>query len=473
LYRQWGVPLEATDELVERLDGFFRLYARTMRTQTRDTSAYGKAYLSGVLRMEQGRTMAGISRQTKVNEQAMQHFISQSPWAASSTIQRMQAEIAIRPELHEGAMLLLDESGDEHAGKHTVGAARQYLGRLGKVDMGQVGVFVSLVKGSFWAWVDGELYLPEVWFSEAYAAVREQVGVPTERTFASKAQLGLPLIDRVRGQEVPFEAVGCDTFYGRDGWFRAELAQRDLDYMADVPASQRVYLNEPSLGLPAHSKGPKAQHERVVAPKAYRVDRLRDEADTRWQTLTLRNTERGELTAEFAARRVWTVWQDDQSEYHRRQEWLVLRRDRDGKCYYALSNASVETPLTLLATRKCQRFFIERANQDAKSELGWDEIQTTKFLAWQHHLALTILAAWFIAETKLDWGIQFARDPDLLAHYQVEVLPALSVANVRALLRAALPLPQLSPSQATDLVIKHLVNRVHSRKSRLKNRFSP
>jgi lambda repressor-like predicted transcriptional regulator len=56
--------------------------------------------------MEQGRSMAGISRQTGVNEQAMQHFISQSPWAASSTIQRMQTEIAIRPELQEGTMLL-------------------------------------------------------------------------------------------------------------------------------------------------------------------------------------------------------------------------------------------------------------------------------------------------------------------------------------------------------------------------------
>jgi len=423
--------------------------------------------------MEQGRTMAGISRQTGVNEQAMQHFISQSPWAASSTIQRMQAEVAGRAELQTGAMLLLDESGDEHGGKQTVGATRQYLGRLGKVDMGQVGVFVSLVKGDFWTWVDGELYLPEVWFSEAYATRREQAGVPMERTFASKAQLGLHLIDRVRGQAIPFEAIGCDTFYGRDGWFRAELARRDLEYMADVPASQRVYLSEPVIGLPSNAKGPKAQHERVLAPKAYRVDQLRDEAGTHWQHLTIRSTERGALTAAFAARRVWTVWQDDQSQYHRREEWLVLRRDQDGKGYYALSNASVETPLTQLATRKCQRFFIERANQDAKSELGWDEIQTTKFLAWQHHLALTILAAWFIAETKLDWAIRFARDPDLLALYEVEVLPALSVANVRALLRATFPLPQLSTSQATDLVVKHLINRVRSRKSRLKNRSGP
>ena len=149
-----------------------------------------------------------------------------------------------------------------------------------------------------------------------------------------------------------------------------------------------------------------------------------------------------------------------------------MRRDPDGKCYAALSNSSVDTPLIVLAQRKCQRFFIERANQDAKSEFGWDEIQTTKFLAWQHHLALTILAAWFVAETKLDWAIDWSRDPALLAYYQQAVLPALSVANIRTLLRAALPLPQLSHSQAIDLIIEHLDNRARSRRSRLKNRSS-
>ncbi len=76
------------------------------------------------------------------------------------------------------ALLLLDESGEERAGTRTVGAARQYLGRAGKVDMGQMGVFAALVKGSFWTWVDGELYVPERWFSPEYEAQRTQAGCP-------------------------------------------------------------------------------------------------------------------------------------------------------------------------------------------------------------------------------------------------------------------------------------------------------
>ena len=50
----------------------------------------------------------------------------------------------------------------------------------------------------------------------------------------------------------------------------------------------------------------------------------------------------------------------------------------------------------------------------------------------------------------------------------MDELPVLSLANVRELLRAALPLPELSQAQASDLVVQHLLNRTRSRKSRLK-----
>lgn len=132
-----------------------------------------------------------------------------------------------------------------------------------------------------------------------------------------------------------------------------------------------------------------------------------------------------------------------------------------------MSNAPAATSLQTMALRKSQRYFIERDNQDAKSEFGWDEIQTTTFLAWEHQLALTILAQWFITQTRLEWAEYSEYDPQLLARYQVALLPALSVANVRELLRAALPLPTLSPLAAASLVVDHLDNRTRSRKSRL------
>ncbi|MEW5804491.1 MAG: hypothetical protein AB1847_20550 [bacterium] len=88
-----------------------------------------------------------------------------------------------------------------------------------------------------------------------------------------------------------------------------------------------------------------------------------------------------------------------------------------------------------------------------------------KYRAWMHHTALDALALWFIAETKLDWAQAYPRDPQLIRQLEVEVLPALSMANVREMLKAVLPLDQLSPEQATHVVVQHLVNRSHSTRS--------
>jgi hypothetical protein len=127
--------------------------------------------------------------------------------------------------------------------------------------------------------------------------------------------------------------------------------------------------------------------------EAVRVDSLREGAP--WQEMRVRSTERGEVYDPFVFYRVWTVHAGQAVE-----EWLVMRREADGKDSYALCNAAADTAKEVLAWWKCQRYFIERSNQDAKSELGWDELQARKYLAWEHHLALTVLAAWFVAQTK-------------------------------------------------------------------------
>ena len=85
-----------------------------------------------------------------------------------------------------------------------------------------------------------------------------------------------------------------------------------------------------------------------------------------------------------------------------RQEWLLIRQD-PSRTTYSLSNAPSHTSLTTMATRKSQRYFIERSNQEAKAEFGWDEFQALKYRAWQHQLAFTIMASWFITEIRLEW----------------------------------------------------------------------
>jgi hypothetical protein len=235
--------------------------------------------------------------------------------------------------------------------------------------------------------------------------------------------------------------------------------------MAEGPCDTQVYLRKPRVGVPRRRRRSGRTPTRVKvlsADKPVEVRTLAEDPEPVWHRLTIRAPERGLLRDEVAARRVWTI-----SEGQVVAEWLVMRKESRGRVSYAGSHAPRTTSLEQLAWWKCQRYLVERSNEDAKSELGWDEFQAQKYVAWQHHVALTVLASWFVAQTKLAWAQTTERDPDVARVFEVDVLPALSMANIRTLLQAGLPLPQLTPQQATDLVIAHLINRTRSRKSRL------
>jgi SRSO17 transposase len=269
------------------------------------------------------------------------------------------------------------------------------------------------------------------------------------------------MIQRIKANQVPFEAVVMDDLYGRNNVLRQRLDQADIEYYGDIPANTIVYLDKPKIVYPKTKRGKRSKRAQIIAWQRYEVRQLLNHPALEWAVVTLRPNERGMLRAKFGRCRVWTVHKGQC-----RQEWLLVRQDPK-RVTYVLSNAAVDTPLKTMAWRKSHRYFIERSNQDAKTELGWDEFQAMKYRAWEHQLALTILASWFIADTRLDWMICYVHDPALLEHYEVDVLPLLSVSNVRELLRAAMPLPQLTPQQAAELVVKHLVNRTRSRRSRL------
>jgi SRSO17 transposase len=425
--------------------------------------------------MEGDRNYANIARQTGNSEQNMQHFMTNSPWNVQRIYQQLAGELCSSAELSSGGALILDESADEKAGVDSAGAQPQYNGRLGKVEVSQVGVFLAyanLTQTPVWTWVGGDLFLPEAWFTEEMASPRRHLGVPEDVPFRTKPEIGWDLIrQEVEDYGLEVEVVCCDTLYGRNAWLRSQLRGASLTYMADIPCDTEVYLTKPQVGIPPRRsrRGRAPTRPKVLSEeKPVEVRSLVHAAGTRWRRLRIRSTERGELCDEFAARRVWTVY-DGQAI----PEWLVMRKERSGKYRYALSNASKGTALEQLAWWKCQRYFVERSNQDAKSELGWDEFQAQKFRAWQHHVACTVLASWFVAQTKLEWAQTYERDPELAPVLEVEMLPMLSMANIRSLLRAVLPLPQLTPKEATDRVIQHLINRTQSRKSRMKHASDP
>ena len=445
---------------------FHERYAAFYRTQTRDTSLCGLRYLAALLRLESDRNFTRIDHLAQKDGQPMQHFMSNSPWSARALLRQVRADVAQRPEFAAGGWLLLDESSDEKASSQSIGAGRQYNGRMGKVEMSQTGVFLAFSTGREWLWVEGELFLPESWFAAEKKKLRRRLGLPKERVFATKIELGWEMVERLAGEgELNIKGVACDTLYGRSVWLRRKLATKGLLYMAEVPVNTMVYLSEPTVSW----GGRKQQKQEVSGAEAKSARELEEVERGSWERIRVRATERGYLADKFWAVRVWTLGSEESVA---QEEWLVARREENGRVSYALSNAEPARSLGELAGMKCERHFIECSNQEAKSELGWDELRAQKYTAWEHHLGLVILAQWYIVETRLEWARKYGVKEELVAELGVArgELPRLSARNVRELLRAALPLPEVRVEEAAELVAKHLLNRVRVRRSEMKKR---
>jgi SRSO17 transposase len=202
--QRWGLSAEAVAHLGDCLFQFWRRFRRCFTTRTRDTSTHAYDYLRAQLTMDTERNFANMDRTLHGGDgQALQHFMSNSPWSGPAVFDQIQAEIKATPALAHGSTLILDESADEKAGTHNAGASRQYNGRLGKVDVCRIDTCLTYTNGGLWAMVDGELFLPKEWFGAACAQRRSELGIPPERRFETKIALGLQMVKRVKAKGVP------------------------------------------------------------------------------------------------------------------------------------------------------------------------------------------------------------------------------------------------------------------------------
>jgi len=58
------------------------------------------------------------------------------------------------------------------------------------------------------------------------------------------------------------------------------------------------------------------------------------------------------------------------------EEWLVIRHEYGQRYSYALSNTSADASRPCLAWMKGVRHFVGRANQEAESGIGCDELRS-------------------------------------------------------------------------------------------------
>jgi len=235
------------------------------------------------------------------------------------------------------------------------------------------------------------------------------------------------------GEQVPHGWVTGDDELGRHTALRQARRERGERYVLGVPCHTTMRDLE---ALPPEYQGrgrrPKAPWQSVTAWR-----KLLD--PNAWRTCTVRDGEKGPVAIEMVKRRVQTRMERKRTGP---AEWLVITRrpltddcmleprasrdatDHDAHyryhyyltpsdgCRVAFQEPSLGELARVIKAGAC----IEASFKRGKGEVGMDEYQVRTWHGWHHHMALSLMAVWFlITET----------------HRGQQLTPALTLPQVR------------------------------------------
>lgn len=434
--------------MADRFVAFHAQFQSHFQRGTRSVFKAASHYLKGLIQAERKNMERMEEAVVGADDQQLQHMLTNSKWDHRAVLD----QVAQEADRHLGgsteSCLLIDESGVAKKGKHSVGVARQWCGRLGKVDNCQVGVFAALGRGHLATLTDVRLFLPEAWVADGQRC--KKAGIPDqEQVYRSKAQLGLAMVDHQRTLGVRFSWVGADGGYGKDPAFLRGLEDRKEVFVVDVHKDQRIYLEDPQPVIAQVGQtGRRGRKPKKLKTQldSHRVDQwVSEQSASDWIQVEVRDSTQGQLKIHVLHKRVW-LWDGKETQAHC---WhLIVRREPNDetRLKYTLSNADESTPIQRLALMQAQRFWVERSLQDGKSECGLADYQARKWTAWHHHMALVMMAMLFMLEERIR---------------QQDDHPLLSCSDIESLLRTFLPRRDLD----RDEVIRQMEKRHKKRQA--------
>jgi SRSO17 transposase len=228
------VPPEVFEGATERLTGFARPFvARLARREQRD---HARTYLAGLASDLERKNTESIAYRHDQDRHGLQHFVGSSTWDHRPLLRELADQVGRELGTPDG-VIVFDPSGFPKKGDASAGVQRQWLGRLGKVDNGQVGVFMAYASHREHALVDVRLYLPKGWARDRLR--RKRCGIPKAVRYRTRHGLALEMLDEI-GPLLPHGWVTGDDEMGRSSRFRAELRRREERYLLAVPSNTTV-----------------------------------------------------------------------------------------------------------------------------------------------------------------------------------------------------------------------------------------
>jgi SRSO17 transposase len=405
------------------VETFMVPFVSTFRRQ--EPSAHAHTYVRGLLSEVERKNVESIAYRFGQDRLPLQRFIGWAEWDEAPLRQELTRQVAEQLGQADG-VLVFDPSAFAKSGPESVGVARQWCGRLGKVDNCQVAVYLGYVSGAGHTLVDMRLYLPKAWTQDP--ARLDKAGVPHDRRgYRSRHQLALDMLQE-RGALLPHGWIAGDDEMGRPYWFRRRLAHLGERYLLAVPGN--TLMRDLETAPPESSsrgRRPKRPWQRIEQWSA-------SLAQDAWTTIDVRDGAKGPLGGDIVKRRV-AARTPQRQEGHEETVVVVRYWDRDRqevvKVDFYLSNGTAQTSLATLAGVAKAEHRIEECLQRSKSEAGLADYEVRNWMGWHHHQTLSLIATWFlVTETrrgkKMDTRHDVTSDS---GRYRVDPVPGMPVRN--------------------------------------------
>ncbi|MFB3106382.1 MAG: IS701 family transposase [Pseudomonadales bacterium] len=370
---------------------------------------HSQTFVQGLLSNLERKNVESIAYRFGQERMPLQGFIGVSVWDHEPLRNELVRQVG-QTLGDEDGVLVFDPSGFPKSGRQSVGVARQWCGRLGKVDNCQVAIYMGYVSRHEHTLVDVRLYLPKEWTTDKQRC--QKAGVPNGTRYRTRHQLCLEM-HNTHGQVLPHSWIAGDDEMGRPYWFRRRLKRLGEQYLLAVPSNTLIRdLEVDAPPYSGHGRHPKRPWTRVDTWTAARTKH-------EWTQIDVRDGAKGPLVVEAIKRRV-VARTDKRQEGHEEVLVVIRYRDRDNdevvKTDYYLSNATAETELAEFTRVAKAEHRIEECIQRAKSEAGLADYEVRNWKGWHHHQILSLIASWFLVTEarrgkKMDTSNHRSTDP--------------------------------------------------------------
>jgi len=388
----------------ERLLDYVNSYKVYFTNGTKEVSRNAHAYVQGLFKSEKKKaTCTGMSEVLQnVRSQNLNHLLTGSPWCYKEVMTQVSSKSNKDLKNHPDTCLLLDDFSFAKKGEKSVGVAHQYLGCLGKKANGQVVVGLTQNCGTHNSIVNARLYLPKCWTSNVTRM--EQAGVPWEyQSFKTKPEIALDLIDESLKNGLHFNWLDMDSGYGRSLPLLRKLENRDIIFVADIPADMQIYEQQPILYIPAKKEGRGRPSTKLVTDSVrIEVRKFQEQLSPQdWRTIAVRDATKGDVLIQGYKTRIW-VWDKDKTKTQSYILYIKKPLNYDDKISYSLLNVADDLPLERIAFMQGQRFFVEHTYKEGKNQVGLGDAQVRSWQGLHKHLALCMMALHFLMQCRMN-----------------------------------------------------------------------